>query len=62
MDKALKEDASKLLETITKEEEGKEVIKKEIPKLLEGLIKGKEGNEGGLEQAIPGLFRSKKKR
>jgi AsmA protein len=62
MDKALKEDASKLLQGITKEEEGKEVIKKEIPKLLEDLIKGEEGKEGGLEQAIPGLFRSKKKR
>ncbi|NIS61158.1 MAG: AsmA family protein [Proteobacteria bacterium] len=58
----LKEEASKLLQEIT-EEKGEEKTIKEMPqKLLEGLTKGKEGKESALEQLIPGLFPSKKKK
>jgi AsmA protein len=51
---SLKEEASKLLEDVTK---GKEGAGKE---LLEGLIGG--DKESGLEQLIPGLFPGKKKK
>ncbi len=58
----LKEEASKLLQEITKQKIGEKATE-DIPKtLLEGLTKGKDKKEGALEQLIPGLFPSKKKK
>ncbi|MFQ5842967.1 MAG: AsmA family protein, partial [Thermodesulfobacteriota bacterium] len=58
----LKEDASKLLQGIIKEKGEEKAIKEMPKKLLEGFTKGKEEKEGVLEQLIPGLLPSKRKK
>jgi len=57
----LKEEASKLLQEITKEKVEDKAIKELPEKLLEGLTGEKRKKEGVLEQFIPGLLPSKKK-
>ena len=58
----LKEEAAKLLQEITKEKIEEKTIKEMPQKLLEDLIKGKEEKKGVLEQLIPGLLPSKRKK
>jgi AsmA protein len=59
---ALKEEASKLLEGLTKGEEDDATAVTESLKILQGVTTGEEGTQGGLEELVPGLFPKKEKK